>query len=109
GVGDGREAINRFLGRRRRVHLVAFQLEAGHNRGADAGIVLHHQQSLLLHQLDSTMLFTFCAGNTKVKQEPCPGLLVTSMAPPCCVTICSTMERPMPVPASPDSSALRVR
>src|SRR5260370_4378182 len=55
--------------------------------------------------LDSTMLFTFCVDNTKVKQEPRPGLLVTSMEPPCCLTICSTIDSPIPVPTSPDCSA----
>ena len=103
------EAVDRFLGRRSGVNGVALELEAGHNRGADARVVFHYQQSRLRHHLDSTMLFTFCVGNTKVKQEPRPGLLVTSIEPPCWVTICSTIERPMPVPASPDSSAFLVR
>ena len=46
-------------------------------------------------------------GNTIVKQEPCPGVLVTSILPPWWTTICSTSDRPMPVPTSPEVSALR--
>ena len=41
--------------------------------------------------------------------EPAPGRLVTSMRPPCCSTICWTMDSPIPVPTSPDSSAFFVR
>ena len=49
------------------------------------------------------------AAITTVKQLPAPGRLVTSIRPPCCSTICWTMDSPIPVPASPDSSAFFVR
>jgi len=49
------------------------------------------------------------AGRISVKQEPRPGRLATSILPPWRVAICSTIDSPMPVPASPDASAPLVR
>ncbi len=37
-------------------------------------------------------------GNVKLKVEPCPGTLVTVIAPPCSSTSARVMARPNPVP-----------
>src|SRR5882672_11123903 len=36
------QPVDRFFGRRSRVHGIAFEFQTGHDRGADARIVLHH-------------------------------------------------------------------
>src|SRR6185437_6267735 len=101
---------DRFTGCRNRVYLIALGFKRREYGELQRGIVFNQQQ--LLHQRRSAMVCDVAgaaAGTERVKHEPAPGWLTTSMRPPCCSTICWTIDNPIPVPTSPDASALAVR
>ena len=103
--GSGGDAVHRVAGVGDGFDGKAFHFQKSDDGGAYSCVILYHED-----WIGKCSLFVHLARfRSRLKREPLPGSDSTSITPPCEVTICSTIESPIPVPCSPDCSARLVR